>query len=180
MDRKRERDNIEEGIVKKKKVRHTFKKFEVKNEKVWEFIKDDEEFEEFRVVIDKVWRRRRIPYLEEEILVKFVRKYVEKDYENDPPWLFLRSDISNEKYLDIFDSDNSYMEYVLENKSSLLKYINAICFLEELVSGKRHQDLYMSIGAKIEGKVDKYVTGGGESADTRLHKSLYKSICCKY
>ena len=49
MDRKRERDNIEEGIVKKKKVRHTFKKFEVKNEKVWEFIKDDEEFEEFNV-----------------------------------------------------------------------------------------------------------------------------------
>ena len=53
MERKREIDNIEEGFVKKKKVRHTFKKFEVKNEKVWEFIKDDEEFEDFRVVIDK-------------------------------------------------------------------------------------------------------------------------------
>ena len=97
MERKREIENIDERIVKKKKVRHTFKKFEVRNKKVWEFIEDDEEFEDFRVVIDKVWRRRRIPYVEEDILVKFVRKYVEKDYENDPPWLFLRSHISEAK-----------------------------------------------------------------------------------
>ena len=172
-------DDIEESL---RKLKNTLKikKFEVKNADLWNFLKNDEAFDEFYVIIDKIYRRRRISSREEEMIVTFVQKYLKVAYKKhtELPWTFIVKDIPVEDFTEVFQFEGSIeKDYFLVNKDRLLDYINSILFLDNIVSGKLHQDLYMSIGAKIEGIVEKYITGGSENFETKFHKCIYRSIC---
>ena len=184
MDAKRKRIESEDDDERGKNENNkrigflNFKFFVPINHQLWTHMSQYPNFTVFSNIMEKLFKRKSMNFVENSEFIKFINDYLTNNQFVDKEikgWKSLPN--NSEEFMKLLPG--LHEKYIKDNFEHIVKYANTILLLMNCVLNSNRKSIFMSIAAKVEGRVEKYSLGGTQSLDTTLHEQIYIKLSDK-